>query len=314
MTDEDRLRRAEQMVSWAAELPHRCAVFAVNNWCAHSTAQALFKAGRPFPRTVTLVGADGAGPTLVPGDFSETVSSIRLDHELAGYLAAKALGAFAANDSAPVARMTTRALRGMTTAACAANDYPPCGRNNDISSLSPKAASSSRAQPAPSLPAERTPSLQRREYGVAVFPPLLVDRRQSTRGRGRRETNILKAMEMIRREACDGLTAVALAARFPGSRRLFEMRFREAMGHSPLDEILNVRLERAMELLLPHEPCGLGGCGRQRVRFRVGAVEALQEEDGTGSAPLPRGTAVGGTMITKCRTSTFRDISGRTEP
>ena len=55
---------------------------------------------------------------------------------------------------------------------------------------------------------------------------------------------------MIRREACDGLTAAEIAARFPGTRQLFQLRFREAMGHPPLDEILNVRLERAMELLV----------------------------------------------------------------
>lgn len=54
---------------------------------------------------------------------------------------------------------------------------------------------------------------------------------------------------MIRREACDGLTVATLAARFPGTRRLFDMRFREAAGHSALDEIINVRLARAMELL-----------------------------------------------------------------
>jgi len=116
-------------------------------------------------------------------DIAPKVSSVVLDHELAGFLAAKALAS------------------------------PPSG-------------------------------------GVAVFPPLLVARRPSTRGHGRREPRILEAMDMIRREACDGLTAVALAARFPGSRRLFEIRFREAAGHSPLDEILNVRLARAMELLV----------------------------------------------------------------
>lgn len=54
---------------------------------------------------------------------------------------------------------------------------------------------------------------------------------------------------MIRREACEGLTVAELAARFPGTRRLFDMRFREAAGHSALDEILNIRMERAMELL-----------------------------------------------------------------
>ena len=54
---------------------------------------------------------------------------------------------------------------------------------------------------------------------------------------------------MIRREACDGLTAENLIARFPGSRWQFEKRFREAMGHSILDEILHVRLEQACTLL-----------------------------------------------------------------
>ena len=207
------------LVEWAASLPPRCAVFAVNDGCAFIVADALAKAGRSFPRTVTLVGADGQG-AFRPEDMeiAPMVSSVMLDHEMAGYLAAKTLDACAANDGR----------------RCAANDGPPCGRNHDISSLPPEAASSLRAQHAPSL----------------VFPPLLVTRRKSTRGHGRREPRILEAMDMIRREACDGLTAAALAARFPGSRRLFEIRFREAAGHSPLDEILNVRLARAMELLV----------------------------------------------------------------
>ena len=79
--------------------------------------------------------------------------------------------------------------------------------------------------------------------------PLLVARRESTRGRGRRKPDIMKALETIRAEACKGLTAAALAARFPGSRRLFDMRFLEAMGHPANDEILHVRLEKVCALL-----------------------------------------------------------------
>ncbi|MBR1608301.1 MAG: helix-turn-helix transcriptional regulator, partial [Kiritimatiellae bacterium] len=60
---------------------------------------------------------------------------------------------------------------------------------------------------------------------------------------------VQRAVDMIRAEACDGLGAAALAARFPGSRRLFDLRFREAMGHPPHDEILNVRLEKATTML-----------------------------------------------------------------
>ena len=92
---------------------------------------------------------------------------------------------------------------------------------------------------------------------AATFGPLLVERRESTRGFGRREPGILRAVDMIRAEACDGLTAAALAARFPGSRNLFERRFREAMGRSVLNEILEVRLEKALALLSrPDFPIG----------------------------------------------------------
>ena len=186
-----------RMVPWVAALPHRCAVFAVNDLFAIAAAEAMAAAGRSFPRSLTLVGADGDDPPPWDRETAETVSSVRLDHELAGYLAAKALCAFAANEG----------LRS--------------------------------AQEAPSL----------------VFPPILVERRKSTRGYGRREPRILEAVEMIRREACDGLTAANLAGRFRGTRQLFDLRFREAMGHSPLDEIIHVRLQRVLELLaLPDFP------------------------------------------------------------
>jgi LacI family transcriptional regulator len=94
----------------------------------------------------------------------------------------------------------------------------------------------------------------KRTYGggghvAASIGPLMTVRRESTMGHGRREARILEAVEIIRREACDGLTAEALAARFPGSRRLFELRFREAMGRSILDEILHVRMQKVMTLL-----------------------------------------------------------------
>ncbi len=79
--------------------------------------------------------------------------------------------------------------------------------------------------------------------------PLMAVHRESTMGHGRREPRILEAVGIIRREACEGLTAGKLARRFRGSRRLFELRFREAIGHSILDEIIRVRLENAKTLL-----------------------------------------------------------------
>ena len=60
----------------------------------------------------------------------------------------------------------------------------------------------------------------------------------------------MAAVERIRREACDGLTARKVIEESPGSKRLFTLRFREATGHSVLDEIRHVRMEKVETLLL----------------------------------------------------------------
>ena len=57
------------------------------------------------------------------------------------------------------------------------------------------------------------------------------------------------ALDLIRREACNGLQAVRVAALFPCSRRQADNRFRRATGRSILEEIHAVQLERAKELL-----------------------------------------------------------------
>lgn len=192
-THEERLSR------WVAALPAHCAIFGVNDGIAACVADALASAGRGLPRSATLVGADAAE---VPGDGrpASSISSVRLDFELSGYLAAKAI---------------TRMTVAWNAKVAPGNDAPPA------------------TQAAEKL----------------AFGPLLCIRRQSTRGHGRHEPWVMKAVEMIRSEACNGLTATALAARFPVSRKLFELRFREATGHSALNEILHVRMERVFDYL-----------------------------------------------------------------
>ena len=111
---------------------------------------------------------------------------------------------------------------------------------------------------------------------IAYIQPLLVVRRRSTGGRGRRDPRIMEAVEVIRREAADGLTAAGLAARFNGSRRNFERRFREAVGRSVFDEILDVRIEKAKALLSRNDiaigaiyfQCGFGSESDLRTHFR----------------------------------------------
>lgn len=82
-----------------------------------------------------------------------------------------------------------------------------------------------------------------------LFGPLRLVRRASTNRMKRIDHEVLAALDLIRREACSGLTARQVVARFPCSRRMAEIRFRTATGHSILDEIQSIRKERALELL-----------------------------------------------------------------
>lgn len=57
------------------------------------------------------------------------------------------------------------------------------------------------------------------------------------------------AFDMIRRRACEGISAAAVAKTFECSRRNAEYRFRAATGKSILQAIRDVRLEKAKSLL-----------------------------------------------------------------
>ena len=82
-----------------------------------------------------------------------------------------------------------------------------------------------------------------------TFGPLAVIRRASTRRLAVEDAAVTAALGLIRREACSGLSAKTVLAQFPCSRRMAEMRFKRAVGHSVLDEIHSVQLERARQLL-----------------------------------------------------------------
>lgn len=192
---------------FVAKLPRHTAIYAVNDIIARRIADAAHAEGRRIPQDLTLLGTDN--DIAVCDAASPTISSIQLDFERMGYLAAKMLGEMMAGGSR-------------------------FGADN--------ADARKRVSPNP----------------IAIGP-LLAVRRESTGGYGRREPHVLEAVEIIRREACEGLSVAELAGRLPGSRRLLDLRFREAMGHSIHEEMLQVRLERVFDLL-------------RRLDVRIGAV------------------------------------------
>ena len=99
---------------------------------------------------------------------------------------------------------------------------------------------------------------------IISLPPLEFVRRNSSRHFLQTDRDVLRASEMIRARACEGLTAQDVLALFPCSRRLAEIRFRKATGRSVLEEIRAVRIERAKQLLKdPHRALSVvaGLCG-----------------------------------------------------
>ena len=89
----------------------------------------------------------------------------------------------------------------------------------------------------------------RRGILVQTFGPLRVVRRASTRVLAVPDKAAAAALDLIRREACNGLGSARVAALFPCSRRQADSRFRAATGRSILEEIHAVQLERAKQLL-----------------------------------------------------------------
>lgn len=169
---------AAALTRWVAELPRHTAIFAVNDGTAGGVVAAAHAANRLIPRELALCSVDNM--TWLCEKLRPSLTSIPIDFERAGFLAAKMLG----------------------------------------------------------------------RRGSATVGPLMAVWRESTGGSGRREPHIMAAVERIRREACDGLTARKVIEESPGSKRLFTLRFREATGHSVLDEIRHVRLEKVETLLL----------------------------------------------------------------
>lgn len=129
-----------------------------------------------------------------------------------------------------------------------------------------------------------------------TFGPLRVVRRASTRVLFRSDKIVSDAMELIRKEACNGLTAEAVAARFPCSRRFADVRFRRATGHSILEEIHAVRLARAQDLLRdPNQQlkaisdfCGFKSPNSLRKFFRQATGQTMSAWRAAESASMPQ--------------------------
>ena len=109
-----------------------------------------------------------------------------------------------------------------------------------------------------------------------IYGDVRIVRRESTRPLASHDTVAAKALSLIRREACAGLRAEAVAALFPCSRRMADLRFRKAVGRSIGEEIHAVQLEEIQRLASDPQRqikaiadlCGFGSPGSLRNFFR----------------------------------------------
>lgn len=173
------------LCEWLRNAPKPIGVFAANDYIGALVLSCAEKERIDVPRKMAVIGVDNDIGTCE--QTSPPLTSILLDNERAGYLAAQLL--------------------------------------------------------------EEKMSHPRRKVAGGLFGPVCVYHRQSTFIYSRSDSRIDVAMKLIRRSACDGLSARDVVAEMGCSRRLAEMRFREVTGRSILDEILSVRIEKAKSLL-----------------------------------------------------------------
>ena len=182
-------------------------------------------------------------------------SDIRaLQRELGTWLAnlPKPVGIFAANDfmSAQVAAAASRAGLNIPEGIALVgvdNDELLCENTKPtLSSVMPDFRSAGEKAAAMLARLMANPKCR---PTAETFGPLKLVRRTSTNRSKRIDRDVLAALDLIRREACNGLRARDVFASFACTRRMAEIRFRAATGKSPLEAIQEVRHAKAKELL-----------------------------------------------------------------
>ena len=116
-----------------------------------------------------------------------------------------------------------------------------------------------------------------------LIDPLGVETRQSTDVSAIRDPEIADAVRFIREHACDGINVNDVVKQSPLSRRVFESRFRKAVGRTAHEEIVRVRINRVKQLLVETD-LTLGAIGT-RTGFRHVEYLTVAFKRTTGATP-----------------------------
>jgi len=207
--------------------------------------------GQGFQEALKLNGKECM---IFPGKGS--LQSISWQKSLRKWLDAlpKPCAIFAANDSVAAEVLTAVAQLNFVVP----KDLAVCGVDNFVPICEHTTPTLTSIQPDFLLAGELAAHtlddiLQHRESKLfpvrLTFGPANIIRRASTRTSTHYDTEVTAAIELIRRRACEGISSADALTAFKCSRRMAEIRFRKIVGHSILDEIQSVRLEKAKSLL-----------------------------------------------------------------
>ncbi len=207
---------------------------------------------RAFSEAIAINGRPCA--VLRPSDTEN--SSVEWIRKLRRFLAAlkKPCAVFAANDKTAESVISAATLEGFDSpddiAIVGVDNYEPICEHVTprLTSIEPDFRRGGRLAATMLLELAASKG-EWRGARTQTFGPLRVVRRASTRMLSVPDKAVTEALDLIRREACNGLQSARVAAIFPCSRRQADTRFRQATGRSILEEIHIVQLERAKELL-----------------------------------------------------------------
>jgi LacI family transcriptional regulator len=241
-----------------------------------------------------ILGLHGMGLHLFDMRHADVNDPARLNARLCKWLKSLPLncGIFAANDTIAEPLIAAANASGLSIP----DDIAIVSMGNEQSVCERLSPSLTTFSPEYGILADRVMDILDGRHDLSPLDVLTLRliRRQSTRRFKRHDAEVEAAVEHIRREACNGLKAHDVLSDFTCSRRMAELRFKDIVGRSMFESILDVRMERCLELLANQSiPIGAIAdlCGfpsalvmRRQFRARTGTTPTAWREKSSRSA------------------------------
>ena len=215
----------DALTRFIGALQRPCGIFAANDVTAMLVVKACAALQLRIPEDISLIGVDDS--TEYCERAVPTLTSIRVDIEEGGRVAARLLGELVDAEKSATIRVDIE--EGGRVAARLLGELVDAEK----STTSVRRRRTEAKRPAP----------------VALYGVERVVRRASTRVLRVFDGRVSRALEWIRHNACSSIGVADVVGVMGCSRRMADLSFRRATGHTILDEIHARRLEKVKSLL-----------------------------------------------------------------